>query len=263
MPFSGGSVVGDRTDWSSITDADLDRALRDEVSRLHSAGSARRSQDLPVHAVVAGWKGECAAWRAETWRLVREAAGGSTMPPLGWFGEDAGWWDEAGQARNPQDVDLAALRETQAWADGTCESIAIIELSALPEMDELTESAVRLGLAVVRDAVMAASAAAVLELRELMAAGFVSATRAALDAWYENRGAAPLAVLDEMRRHIEYAAARRHYVREIPAAIENAGATWMTSPSQPGRTLEQLSACMVAVASVGMTIDSLDLSEPE
>lgn len=222
-------------------------ALQREMLRLQRTAVVRRTADLPVQAVLAGWKGECAAWRAETQRKARYGAASQTLPPFGWFAGDPAWWPE-GLAVDPATIDLRAVPEVVEWVDVSMGDVESLVLSPLPEHEELTDPAVRLGLAVVRDAVMACADRAVGELREEITAGFVKAAGTALAAWYENRGAAPLAVVDEMRVHIEYAAARRHFVGGIAAAIEESTLDWAESKKQPHQALARLTVRMESLA---------------
>lgn len=233
---------GDEAGGAGGREVDLDpiRAnLTAELARLQRFAHARQTQDLPVQAVLVGWKGECAAWRAETQRKARFQAAGLSLPALGWFRGLGDWWP-SGLARDPVEVDLEAQSEVAAWVDEAVDGVEPLILSPLPEYDELSDPTARLGLAIVRDAVQGVAVRALDELRRALLAGFLVATRTALDAWYENRGAAPLAVLDDMRFHIEYAAARRHYVGVIPVAMEEATTTWAASDRQPQVALMRL-----------------------
>jgi hypothetical protein len=231
------------------SDDPVQAALEAQLDRLERSASVRRSQDLPIHAVMAGWKGECDAWMAEIQREVRVVGGSLTLPLFGWFADEAtGWWSDHGQAVDPTTVDLSQDAAAQEWVAEAMATVEPLTLSELPFPAELTDLSMRTGLATVRDAVHAAAEASLQALRHQVMLGLVEASQAALVAWYENRGAAGLAVVDEIRRHIEYAAARRHFLGRIAPAIEEATRQWAVQPRQPNEVLSRLAPAMESLA---------------
>ena len=141
------------------------------------------------------------------------------------------------------------------------ENVEALTLSPLPELDELADPAVRLGLAVIRDAVMGSASRCVDFLREAVLQGFLAAASESLGMWFENRGAAPMAIVDEMRTHIEYAAARRQFVGLIAPAVEEATASWSHSTRQPLNTLARLTFRMESIVRADDVNTNLALEE--
>ena len=133
--------------------------------------------------------------------------------------------------------------------------------SLAAELDELADPAVRLGLAVIRDAVMGSASRCVDFLREAVLQGFLAAASESLGMWFENRGAAPMAIVDEMRTHIEYAAARRQFVGLIAPAVEEATAPWSHSTRQPLNTLARLTFRMGSIVRADDVNTNLALEE--